>query len=68
MLLNYLQWVSLLQMTTHDSSKVLQKPTGEQSSHSAGRNHNLLNKRKSGNESMFVGRSALYNNCGTPPW
>lgn len=55
-------------MTDVDLSKVLQEPTGELSSHSAGRNHNLLNKRKSGNESMFVGRSALYNNCGTPPW
>lgn len=57
-------------MTADDLSKVLQEPTGEQSSHSAGRNHNLINKRKSDNESMFAGRSALNNNCCTciPPW
>lgn len=41
-------------MTAKDLSKVLQEPTGEQSSHSAGRNHNLINKRKSDNESMLL--------------
>ena len=46
MLLNYLQWLSLLQMTADDLSKVLKEPTDEQSSHSAGRNHNLLNLKK----------------------
>ena len=43
MLLNYLQWVSLLQMTADDLSKALQEPTDEQASHSVGRSHNLIN-------------------------
>ena len=55
-------------MTADDLSKVLQEPTGEQSSHSAGRNHNLINLKKMTMKVMFAGRSALNNNCGTPPW
>lgn len=49
-------------MTADDLSKALQEPTDEWSS------QQVINFLKSDNESMFAGRSALNNNCGTPPW